>query len=62
MKHCIQTAYLHVALDDVEGDDEGVGEAARQNTAEHALEVVLVGVGHGVAEARIPLLTVSRRG
>lgn len=46
---------LHVALDDIEGSDERVRKAARQNAADHALAIVGIVVRDGVREASVPL-------
>lgn len=47
--------YLHVAFDDVQRTDQGVGETTAQYAGNHALEVVGVVVGNsGILEARIP--------
>lgn len=46
---------LHVAFDDVQRTNQGVGETTAQYAGNHALEVVGVVVGNsGILEARIP--------
>jgi hypothetical protein len=45
---------LEIALDDIEGGDEGVGDTAREDTGDHALEVVEVVMGDGAGIASVP--------
>eukprot|EP00043_Microstomoeca_roanoka_P009295 m.88559 g.88559 ORF g.88559 m.88559 type:complete len:371 (+) comp14544_c0_seq1:1858-2970(+) len=46
---------LHVALGHIQRSDGSVCKTAAKNTTNHALHVVLVGVGNGVSIACIPL-------
>jgi hypothetical protein len=52
---------LEIALDDIERSDDGVGDTAREDTGDHALEVVEVVMGDGAGEASVPGGDRSRR-